>query len=703
MAANTQCFVEWKEHYVSKERGKRVVHYFLKDVSGESVLAVVGTERSVRHMFYVVAEDFLNLNEAENSVNAGYRWRSRREVVNWLTSMLSKQHGQGEYLKSPKSDKISGVGVSYQNHLARNSKVRIPDIAWSGAAWTCSKQLKHFPAFCRNGITIAVQSFVYVMSEEEIRHLAYIEDMYEDRKGQKKVKVRWFHHTQEVQAAITLKNPHPKEVFITPYAQVISVECVDGPALVLARKHYEKCVSTLPEDLLTRVHLCLRQFKNNRVKPFKLTKLCGYFNQPLFLVLDIGFLEDEENSAGGIVKMGAKRLKTSSGQHVAPCDSSLMHVKYEILRRKLIPKYVNNRASNIMGFKVSEKIELLSLDSGIRGCWFRCTILQVTRRQLKVQYDDLKDEGGSGHLEEWVPAFRLAMPDKLGIRSLGRPTTRPARMEDEASFAVEVGSLVDGWWSDGWWEGVVTGIGESGVGTVKVYVPGESLFLELDIKNIRVSRDWVGDHWVNLETKPNILSLIPANDNKIKPQSSPISSKETPKLVVLEHVDPEPVVLEHVDPEPVEPEHVEPEPIVPEHIEPEPIGPEHVDPEPIGPEHVDPEPIGPENVDIEPIGPKHVDIEPIGREHVDPEPVDLAHVDPEPVGLEHVDPDHVDPEPVDSEHVDPEPVDSEHVDPEPVAFNEIRPHQEQENDPSSLDNSLQIAEQGEHTNENGEA
>lgn len=92
MAANGHCFVEWKELFVSKERGNRVVHYFLKDISGESILAVVGTERSVRHMFYVVSEEFLNVQGADNSVHAGFRWRSRREVVNWLTSRLSKQH-----------------------------------------------------------------------------------------------------------------------------------------------------------------------------------------------------------------------------------------------------------------------------------------------------------------------------------------------------------------------------------------------------------------------------------------------------------------------------------------------------------------------------------------------------------------------------------------------------------------------------------
>lgn len=92
MGASDYCFVEWKEQFVSKERGNRVVHYFLKDASGESILAIVGTERSVRHMFYVVSEEFLDVHGAENSVHAGFRWRSRREVVNWLTSMLSKQH-----------------------------------------------------------------------------------------------------------------------------------------------------------------------------------------------------------------------------------------------------------------------------------------------------------------------------------------------------------------------------------------------------------------------------------------------------------------------------------------------------------------------------------------------------------------------------------------------------------------------------------
>ncbi|KAA8527050.1 hypothetical protein F0562_008721 [Nyssa sinensis] len=178
MAANGHCFVEWKEQFVSKERGNRVVHYFLKDISGNSVLAVVGTERSVRHMLYVVSEEFLSVYGTENSVHAGYRWRSRREVVNWLTSRLSKQLRHGNQSKSPKNDATIGVSArqtgmpDYKGCLARNLKGHASDIVWSGVAWTCGKQLKHYSAFCRSGTRIMVQSFVFVMAEEENRYLA---------------------------------------------------------------------------------------------------------------------------------------------------------------------------------------------------------------------------------------------------------------------------------------------------------------------------------------------------------------------------------------------------------------------------------------------------------------------------------------------------------------------------------------------------
>ncbi|KAJ9672364.1 hypothetical protein PVL29_025831 [Vitis rotundifolia] len=578
MSANGQCFVEWKEQFVSQERGHRVVHYFLKDSAGNFILAVVGTERSVRHMFYVVADEFLSAYGSENSVHAGFKWRSRREVVDWLTSMLSKQHLPGDGSESPSNDLTQGLGSSqfamtgfgarrahmpdYTGRFARNLEGHDSDIVWSGVAWTCGKQLKHYPSFCRNGTTIVIQSFVFVMAKEEDHYLAYLEDMYEDRKGQKKVRVRWFHHNQEVKGVIPLQNPHPKEVFITPCAQVISAECVDGPAIVLTPEHYEKCLAAFPHAFLSRVHLCFRQFRSHRVKPFDLSKLRGYFDQAILSCLDLNPLqkpnsdcyaptaeEDEELSPGDNVKQGAKRTRSCRGRQRFVNDRSFariprrgsqmmmyesprMNLKYDLSSRRLLSqKHVEPHPWPTPLFKVDEKIELLCQDSGIRGCWFRCTVLRICRKQMKVRYVDVQDEDGCGNLEEWTSIFRLAAPDKLGMRCLGRPTIRPAPSSTQIDVALKVGTPVDAWWSDGWWEGVITEANNLGDGPLQVYIPGENLFLNMHSKDLRISRDWVGNQWVDIEPKPDILSAIYAAispDAKIS--TSLISSKDAAVL-----------------------------------------------------------------------------------------------------------------------------------------------------------------------------
>ncbi|CAJ1963926.1 unnamed protein product [Sphenostylis stenocarpa] len=555
MAVNNRCFVEWKEQFVSQERGNRVVHYYLKDAAGESILAVVGTERSVRHMCYVVAEEFLEICGKEGSIPTGFKWRSRREVVDWLTSTLSKQNLQGDRSVSPAhnlvqahettNDSINEItGLSAQitddkDFPLSNSKLSNSDIVWSGVAWRCGKQLKHYPAFWRNGIKIAIQSFVFVMGKGENHYIAYVEDMYEDRRGQKKVKVRWFHHNQEVKGVVPVRNPHPREVFITPYSQVISVECVDGPATVLTREHYEKCMPFFSPTSRDRIHLCFRQFRSNKVKPFDLSKLRGYIAQPILSCLHLDSIqnpgslagEDEELSAGDDLKVGAKRSRSDkvspeswiSRQGVRKLIRSNQMMVYKTFqianyarseRRLLSQKQDECQPWFNYTYKVDDKIELLCQDSGIRGCWFRCTVVQVARKQLKVQYEDVQDEDGSGNLEEWIPAFKLARPDKLGMRHSGRPTIRPTPTHEEQELTVEVGNAVDAWWSDGWWEGVVTRIDDCGDDNVQVYFPGECLLMKVSKKDLRISRDWLGDSWINIKPKPEITpTILTANDS----------------------------------------------------------------------------------------------------------------------------------------------------------------------------------------------
>ena len=264
---------------------------------------------------------------------------------------------------------------------------------------------------------------------EEGQYLGYLEDIYEDKKGLKKVKVRWFLHNKEVEDLIPQLNPHPREVFITPHVQVISAECIDGPATVLTPKHYEKFVSAVAPTSSPGIHMCFRQFRNNKIKPFTLPKLRGYSNQAILSSLDCSLVpkqklkrhklhvEDEEEFAhDDSVRVGTKRNRShkehqgpvtgSSGVRNSPprnqltkCEPNYPKLKLRFSRKMMGIKIVEPQVQCPVSFKVDEKIELLCQDSGIRGCWFRCKILQASEKRLKVQYNDVQDADESGNLE----------------------------------------------------------------------------------------------------------------------------------------------------------------------------------------------------------------------------------------------------------------------------------------------------------------
>jgi hypothetical protein len=90
MVENLPDFVKWREDFVSQERGNRLVHFFLEDTNGESHLAVIGTERSLRHMLYVASEDFCmtRFGFFDKTGASALKWRSRREAVDWLSSLI---------------------------------------------------------------------------------------------------------------------------------------------------------------------------------------------------------------------------------------------------------------------------------------------------------------------------------------------------------------------------------------------------------------------------------------------------------------------------------------------------------------------------------------------------------------------------------------------------------------------------------------
>lgn len=94
--------MDWEEQFISHDRGSRVVHYYLKDRHGQNSLAVIGTERSLRHMVYVVCDDFLPLAGLDKTATSAFKWRARREVVEWLQTLLTKTRSTSseQYLSS---------------------------------------------------------------------------------------------------------------------------------------------------------------------------------------------------------------------------------------------------------------------------------------------------------------------------------------------------------------------------------------------------------------------------------------------------------------------------------------------------------------------------------------------------------------------------------------------------------------------------
>jgi hypothetical protein len=52
---------------------------------------VVGTERNFRHVSYAIQEEFMALVGVEKSDALASKWRSKREVIEWLKSFTRKE------------------------------------------------------------------------------------------------------------------------------------------------------------------------------------------------------------------------------------------------------------------------------------------------------------------------------------------------------------------------------------------------------------------------------------------------------------------------------------------------------------------------------------------------------------------------------------------------------------------------------------
>ncbi|KAH6771397.1 hypothetical protein C2S52_016200 [Perilla frutescens var. hirtella] len=533
-------YAGWEEVVVSTEKGRREVHYYLKRCGGGGGgrdLVIVGKEKSARHMSYryMIKDNKLLLSILNGA--SRLKLRSRREVVDWLNSILSgerpncsRQFG-GCMDRNLDDDVIEDVMRQKIGHYKSEFK-------WLGSSWMCRKRRTHYQSFCRNGAVISAQEFVYVLAEEGKRLVAYLDDIYEDARGNKMVVVRWFHKIDEV-GFVLPHNYNDREIFFSLCLQDLNIECIDGLATVLSPEHYEKFMSEATHVGLMPL-VCCKLFDNDEVKPFDITRVKGYWKQEIFKSKSSLFgdvLKPNRSDGDALGFRPNKRIRWSKESELylkspdkgEPVETGLPvcsdtyidcegGVKKSIKKENISHPSLSTR-DNATPHKleqylaVGSQVEVLSQDSGIRGCWFRASIIKKHKDKVKVQYKDVKDAvDDSKNLEEWILASRLARPDVFGIRLSGRTIVRPNPSSERGavSGAVNVGTVVDAWCHDGWWEAIV--LKNESKDRVTVYFPEEKQEHTFSAGDLRQSKEWFDNGWQNIKQRPDVVSAIYGTD-----------------------------------------------------------------------------------------------------------------------------------------------------------------------------------------------
>jgi Agenet domain len=183
---------------------------------------------------------------------------------------------------------------------------------------------------------------------------------------------------------------------------VISVECVDDVATVLTPEDYERCLnsphpypSTLPS-----IRLCFRQYSKNKFKYFDLRTLRGYYNQPALLHLNS--ISVNEPGPGPRNLHRRQTVPGCGGGNGSGSGAGENKAGHRKVRSGLNGDKAGPRNQIKPPYTEGQKIEVLCQDSGIRGCWFRCTVLELCHKLIKVQYDDVVSPDDGKQLEVCV-------------------------------------------------------------------------------------------------------------------------------------------------------------------------------------------------------------------------------------------------------------------------------------------------------------
>ena len=241
------------------------------------------------------------------------------------------------------------------------------------------------------------------------------------------VVVRWYHKIDEV-GIVLPHNFNDREIFFSLCLQDLSIECIDGLAAVLSPQHFEKFLKEATHTQL-EPFICYQQFDNDDVKPFDITQVEGYWKQEILRYMyahslskghgnsqHFDGLKVEENINDAVGVRPKKRLHCSKDDdmhlrwtnRVEPAGATSLDVQ-NICNSGIDKKFgveicsVKGGSSSallsrkeakqnpLQHLSVGSQVEVLSQDSGIRGCWFRALIIKKYKDKVKVQYQDIQD------------------------------------------------------------------------------------------------------------------------------------------------------------------------------------------------------------------------------------------------------------------------------------------------------------------------
>ncbi|CDY38603.1 BnaC06g30260D [Brassica napus] len=506
--SETMSYCGWNERHVRNAKGKVEARYYLERKDGGVDLAVVGRVKSSSKRMSFRYALMKNHSVLKKLGSLG----SVEDVKGWLDSIVS---GEMPHLADvPATTMTEQAAGGFNIRTSMSGKYQKPihptiDFSWMGSSWTCRKRRRHYPSFSRNGVKVSVNDFVYVLAEQNKRLVAYLEDLYEDSKGNKMVVVRWFHKTDEVGVVLSDETVD-REIFFSLCLQDIKIECIDGLATVLSPQHYDKFLKLLMSVQLPPF-FCQKIYGDDGLKPYDITQLQGYWRQEMLRYLNVSNFKSGEGAqalgtdpATGASLIGCVGIRSKRRRSADECIASPDSVDVDASNASMCKEEKDGYY-----IKKGSLVEVLSQDSGIRGCWLKALIVKKHKDKVKVQYQYIKDaDDESKKLEEWILASRVADSDQLGLRTAGRKIVRPVlKPSNEINVcAVGVGMPVDVWWCDGWWEGIV--VDKVSEEKFEVYLPGEKKMSSFHRSDLRQSMEWSADEWVHMNSRSDIVNSV---------------------------------------------------------------------------------------------------------------------------------------------------------------------------------------------------